>query len=89
MNISAVTKILESATCREIEGLKCFIVTLDQFSQITDTLQGPIFQSDILTKKHGFENCELRLSSLEEGKYFLCAESTPILDLYWKNKFRP
>ena len=88
MNISKVSKILESATCREIDGLKCFIVTLDQFSEITDKMEGQIFQSDILTKKHGFENVELRLSSLEEGTYFLCAESTPILDLFWKNKFR-
>jgi len=86
MNISNVSKILKTAQCKEIEGLKCFIVSLDQFSEITDDLQGQIFQSDILTKKHGLENVELRLSSLEEGHYFLCAESRPVLDILWEEK---
>lgn len=88
MNIAHVTKILETAICKELEGLKCFIVSLDQFSEITEQMEGNVYQSGALTRKHNLENVEFRLSSVEEGRYFLCCESRPVLDALWSRKFK-
>jgi hypothetical protein len=89
MNISAVTKILEGAQCKEIEGRKCFVVSLAEFGDLADRFDGQIRSDRILTNTHGLENFELRLSSLEEGTYFVCAKSEPALDALWNKKFKP
>ena len=88
MNVLQVAKILETAKCKEFEGLKCFIVSLEQFGEINDQMEGTYYSSDLLTKKYNLENFELRLSSAEEGQYFLCTEAQPVLDGLWAKKFK-
>jgi hypothetical protein len=89
MNVLAVTKILENAQCKEIEGIKCFVVPWAEFHEVLDRFGDNVqFTSDLLTKKHDLENFELRLSSTETGKYFLCAKSEPLLDALWTKKFK-
>jgi hypothetical protein len=88
VNVSLVTKILEKAECKEIEGFRCFVVPWGDFQDIFERLEGPVFTQDVLTRKHEMENFELRLSSLEEGKYYVCAKSEPVLDELWKKKFK-
>jgi hypothetical protein len=88
MNISAITNLLQTGECREIEGFRCFIVPWSTFSDIFERLNEPTSTVEVLSKKYGYENFELRLSSLEQGTYYVCAKSEPELDILWNKKFR-
>jgi hypothetical protein len=88
MNVSFVTKILETAECLDYGGYKCFLVSLEQFSEVVERLEGQVFENKVLTTKHHLENVEIRLSSVQEGSYYLVAKSEPILDTLWKKKFK-
>jgi hypothetical protein len=86
MNINAFVKVLESAECKEIEGLRCFIVRWDQFHELMEQIDVLPRTSDMLTRRHEYENFEIKLSSIEKGTYFICAKSEPILDALWEQK---
>ena len=94
MNVAAIVKTLEKADCKQMDGLNCFILSWEDFQEIFDRVFGEnaphqsIVSSAALTKNYGFENFELRLSSLEEGRYFVCALSEPALDVLWEKKFK-
>lgn len=88
MRTNSIVKILDGAECRMIEGNRCFVVSLDQFADICEQLDGRIIPNDLILRKYGLENLELRLSSLEQHRYYVCAETQPILDSLWNRKHK-
>lgn len=94
MNIERIVKLLENSECKQLEGLNCFIVPMNEFFEIMAELRGVwtppngLPSRDILTRRHQLENFELCLSSVEKGKYYVCAKSTPVLDELWEKRFK-
>lgn len=87
MKIEHITNAIERGECKEIAGRRCFIVNYSDFMAILDEFND-VRTSDLLARQHGLENFELRLSSLEEGNYYLCTKSKPVLDDLWKKHFK-
>ena len=86
MNINSFVKVLESADCKELGGFRCFIVRWDQFHELLDQIETIPQSSAMLLEKHGYENFDIKLSSVEEGTYYVCTKAEPILDALWAKK---
>lgn len=89
MNIDRITRAIEEGECREINGVRCFVIDPQAFMAVLDEIPHEALRvNDTIIRQHGIENFELRLSSIEEGTYFLCTKSAPILDELWKKHFK-
>jgi hypothetical protein len=89
MNVDRIVRAIEEGECKEIGGLRCFVITTPAFMAILNDMENhAIFVNETLVRQHGLENFELRLSSIEEGRYYLCTKSVPILDGLWKKHFK-
>jgi hypothetical protein len=88
VNVTRIAEILEGAEVKLIGEKKCFLVSLEEFQEIFNAAPGNQYTDDELTRLHGLENIQLRLSTLEKGDYYVATESKPILDHLWAKKFK-
>jgi hypothetical protein len=88
MNVTRIAKILEGSEAKVIGEKRCFLVSLDEFQEIYNAAPGNQYTDDELTRLHGLENIQLRLSTLEKGDYYVATKSEPILDHLWAKKFK-
>lgn len=93
MNVHRIAEMLKDAECHKIEGLKCFVVSWPDFEDLYEVVFGShslrgFYYSEDLARKHQLDNFEIRLSSKQEGTYYICSKGEPVLDELWKKKFK-
>ena len=87
--IDFILTVLKGAEKKVIDDKKCFIVSLRDLYRVQFVMLDGGFtmrSDDKLTRSHGLENYEIRMSSLEKEAYYVCAKSEPLLDQLWEAK---